>query len=547
MRNLKRLATSLVALVFVIAFSSCEKQPAADMQGEVSFNINNVTENLKKGLVTNPYDTDTLPTCTDATASYVMIGLNGDNPVRLEILSGMGNVTQVMKYTINPDFPEQIINSFMVYDDQNNMIWATPTNGSKYQLLWGLKGVDKPFTPIAFKKSVIDIDVLCWEEYSYTEFGFNWFEFHEVTVKTLCFFGDICTKFYDDFYTYRGSPYFGSGTTEFDLPAIMSVYIKDADGKVVNDTDNDIHNNWKYEDGTLWQGGGSPLCIEYPYFADDDQALTFEIWLMYPDATQHLVYTSDPFMASADQETITGTDGVFDFVVGNCSYDGNTTNVELPPYLFLPETVNATATWVVSNPGFLNAFHVDMNYFDGVSASPYGNNTLFPAELVAPSRVDGWCGDIFNYIPSGGTYDFNIYSSLGDETAGTIYEDYPSGGLNWLANQEDAIIAAGAEGEDVQAIVWLLVHLGDLESGDLGYAVLKNKIAGYLGGLNIEDAIPDGSGDTYVERTNWILANHGDYIPETGAWSIVFFDPIEGSGPDVHTDFVQLILVRVDP
>ena len=533
MRNLKRLATSLVALVFVLVFSSCEKQPSADMQGEMSFNINNVTENLKKGLVTNPY-ADTLPTCSNAPAAYVMIGLNGNDAVRLEILSGMGNVTQVMKFIIDPDSPVQVINSFMVYDGNDKMIWATPKNGSKFQKLWGLKGVDKPFTPEAFKKSVIDIDVICWEEYSYKEFGFNWFEFHEVTVKTLCFFGDVCTKFYDDFYTYPGSPYFGSGTTEFDMPAIMSVYIKNANGDVVNDTDNDIHNNW-YDGTTLWQGEGAPLCIEYPYFADDDQALTFEIWLMYPDATQHLVYTSDPFMASADQSTITGDDGVFDFVVGNCSYDGNTTNVELAPYLFLPTLGNITvhARFNAQSPNY-SYFDVDLN---GASWT----NTLFPEELLEDAVLPAYCGDLYDHIPLTSTYDCNVYSSLKPEEmpiggGGQTkeYKDYPWNALNWLANQQDIIEAQElADGEYLQALLWLTIH--NEQSN------IINNVANKMPTLTYSEvAIMKSIADN-------MLIDQANFVPETGQFSFVLFDPIEGTGPNVSTPYVQLVLVRVDP
>ena len=545
MRNLKRLATSLVALVLVLAFSSCEKQPATNSQGELSFNIKNVTESLKKGTIDNPY-ADTLPTCSDATAAYVMIGLNGDNPVRLNILTGLndGTETQVMKFIIDPDSPDQVINSFMVYDALDNMIWATPNNGSKFQLLWGLDGVDKTFTPVAFTKSVIDIDVICWEEYSYKEFGFNWFEFHEVTVKTLCFFGDVCTKFYDSFYGVDGSPYFQDGyidgTGKFDMPAIMSVYIKDAAGNVVNDTDNDVHNNWKHADGTLWQGEGAPLCIEYPYFADADEALTFEIWLMYPDGTENLVYTSDPFMASDDQSTITGDDGVFDFVVGNCSYDGNTTNVELPPYLYLPTLGNITV-----HARFNNA-SPNYSYFDVDLNGATWTNVLFPEELVEGATLPAYCGDLYDLIPGNSTYDCNVYSSLkpedmpspGDPGYGggdtKAYKDYPWGALNWLANQQDIIeTQTASDGEYLQALLWLTIH--NEQPG------ITLKVSGKMPTLSFSDvALMKVIADN-------MLTDQVDFIPETGQFSFVLFDPIEGSGPSVSTPYVQLVLVRVDP
>jgi len=233
----------------------------------------------------------------------------------------------------------------MVYDIDDNLIWAAPMEGSHYALLWGLDGLEKTFTVKAFKKNSISVDVLCWEEYSYKDFGFNWFDFQEVTIKTMCFFGDVCTKFYDDFYNHPGSPYYGSTSDGYDMPAIFKVLIKTPDGTVINDEN--LNSN------ASWFGEGKPLCIEYPDFGDTQEKYYFEIHLAYPDNSYHLVYTSELF--SAENQTwvtgdhigqnVTGAENIFDFVVGNCSAEANTTLVNLPAYLFLPDRLNATLKW----------------------------------------------------------------------------------------------------------------------------------------------------------------------------------------------------------
>ncbi len=532
MRNLKRLATSLVAIVFVIAFSSCEKQPAADLQQDVVFSINNVTNSLKKGTVNgiNPSDSEfVIPNCSDEAPAYVMVGMDGNDPVKLDVLSGLNDGTETVVMKLDADV-EHTINSFMVYSSDGSLIWAAPMNNSYYAQLWDLDGLVKKFTVEAFKKNAITIDVLCWEEYSYEEFGFNWFDFQGVTIKTMCFFGDICTKFYDDFYNFPGSPYNrGDGVDRgYDMPAIFKVLIKTADGVVINDQT--MNSNASY------YGEGSPLCIEYPDFGDTQDNYFFEIYLAYPDGSYNLVYTSDMFAAEDDQSAITGEDGVFDFVVGNCSAEDGSANIVLPAYLFLPDTGHVMIE-PTQNTG------VTYEYFDVELLGSSWNNSLFPDELAEGNVLGAYCGDLFSYINGGNAeYDVNIYSSLEPTTMPSLYNGYPWGALNWLANQQQAITNNQVDGKILQAIVWFIIHRDqavDSNGNSHSASELFNRV---LSSSGLSTAQVTGAKNV----ADYALDNMSGFVPQTGQYSIVLFDPIEDNNT-AGTANIQLVLVRVDP
>ena len=309
MRNLKRLATSLVALVLVIAFSSCEKQPTGDALQEVSFNVNNVTNLLKKAV--GPTDQE-IPTCSEEDPSYVVATIDG-NDYHLDILGGLndGTETQVIKLMAGT----YTLEAFKVYDVNDVMIWATPADGSYYADLWNIQGVSFDFDVTAFTKTKVDVDVLCWEEYAYDDFGFNWFDFQKVTIKTICFFGDICTPEYEAW-----------GELQYDFVANYRIEIMDGTMMVASDS---TYN---------WKDIAAPLCIEYPEFGDRvDETYTVNFFLMTPDgeigpATLTLNADTGVLMIDGNDVSTNDTngdedmDGIFDFVFyqgENCNYSGN--------------------------------------------------------------------------------------------------------------------------------------------------------------------------------------------------------------------------------
>ena len=308
MKNLKRLATSLVALALVIAFTSCEKQSTSDALQEVSFNVNNVTNLLKKSV--GPQDEE-IPTCVDSLPSYVIARING-NDYRLNVLTGLddGTETQVIKLMVGT----YTLESFKVYAQGGTMIWATPTDNSYYANLWSLQGVSMDFDVTAFTKNKVNIDVLCWKEHLYKNFGFNWFDFQKVEIKSICFFGDICTPNYQEW-----------EMSQYDFVANYRVVIMDDDMVIADESTYD----WKYID--------KPLCVEYPDFGDRTNE-TYDVYLHVdtPDGDMITTMTlnADTGVLSYngyDVSTIDingdeDMDGIFDFVFfegDNCNYTGN--------------------------------------------------------------------------------------------------------------------------------------------------------------------------------------------------------------------------------
>lgn len=334
MRNFKRLAASLVALVLVIAFSSCEKQPTGDALQEVSFNINNVTDILKKAV--GPQDQE-IPTCVDSLPSYVVATImdseGASTEYKLNVLGGLndGTETQVIKLMAGT----YSLDRFEVYAQGGSMIWATPTNGSFYANLWSLKGVSFDFDVTAFTKMSVDVDVLCWEEYFYEEFGFNWFDFQEVKIKTICFFGDICTEEYALW-----------GKSQYDFVANYRIEIMDGEDMVASES--------TYE----WEVIAAPLCIEYPDYGDrTNETYTVNFYIMTPDgeegpASMTLNADTGVLMIDGDDAStndINGEedmDGIFDFVFyqgDNCNYSGNAGVNFVGEFDYTPETDTDTA------------------------------------------------------------------------------------------------------------------------------------------------------------------------------------------------------------
>ncbi|MEN8137111.1 MAG: hypothetical protein ABFR62_01625 [Bacteroidota bacterium] len=331
MRNLKRLATSLVAIALVVAFSSCEKQPVAkDGAQEVTIAINNLTNSLKKATVEGE-NTGDLPECSDAEADYAVVGLIDPNgkPVasmHLPILTNLDDGTQTVVVKTKT-LGEYTIDLFEVYDAEDNLIWAAPKPDSEYYD-WVTNKIGDTFTVEAFKKIKVDIDVLCWQPYSYKEFGYYWFDFDRTEIKTLCFFGDICVldpEPWADFFLDGGDPL-------YDMPAVYNIRIMQGENLIASASNI-----------TEEKPISGPLCIEYPYHVDGEPALYmvyFEIY--HPYSAQPLTVAALPLNPaddpqvfldhwmntfSDDDEDGVDDDGIFDFVIqqegAECNWEYN--------------------------------------------------------------------------------------------------------------------------------------------------------------------------------------------------------------------------------
>ena len=501
----------------MLAVVSCNKDDATEIIPvqqfqDVVFDITNfVPQDASKDLFVSkdngdsPND-DYLPNCVDLEPSYVIINISDEEYTLNLVTLNDKTETEVVKLLAG----EYTINSFIVYAADGTPIWASPFMGSYYQVLWQLRGVnDFLFTVNEFDKVKVELDVLCYRPFDYERFGFAWFAYAKIEIHTVCFFGDICTKFYDEFHNER-SPYFGQEYGGYDFPAIFYINIRNGAGEIVNDNRS---TNGIYANSNLsWFGTGSPLCIEYPDIVGVAETFTFEIMLAMPNGDWGLIYTGqfdDTAMAEVgNPDAFGGTDGVFDFVVGNCSYDGNDANLEMLPWIPIPETADMD---VVKAP--IGQYLINVKFRDG---------TVLPAPIPSVIEEEIWyntlCGEEFVPIYEDG-YKVEFYSSMDIELPNSnfpaAYINYPWGSMNYIANHCEENVAL--YGWDyIQEALWYIIDPVNTQRG------VNNALA--------------------VAAT----ANSG-FIPTVGDYACVLIEPISTIPATRAIEGFQLLLLRVDP
>ncbi len=242
---MKKLLTLFVACAFVA--SGCRKEqpePQNNDVVEVSFSgkeMSKIVNGTKAG-----------DSCFQDQADWAVISIDGTSyTTDVYYIEG---VPYTKSIKLAPGTYQ--VNLFELYSDHNTAdptddgpIAATPADSSYFSDYMS-DGVPLEFTVGAFTKIQVPIEVLCFENYEYEDFGFFWYSFDEIIVRTQCFFGDFCVKHPND---YIGSLYAEqSGGLQIDMPAIFQVEIK--------------RNNQPYKvvNNAAWYGEGQPLCIEYP-------------------------------------------------------------------------------------------------------------------------------------------------------------------------------------------------------------------------------------------------------------------------------------------
>ena len=511
MKNLLKILLGLFLVTFAI---SCDKDDATEVIPvqqfqDVVFDVNNFippADTAGKNAFTSGKQEGekdpSIPDCSDTEPSYVTIDVDGILTT-LQLIT-LNNKTQTEVLKLVPG--EHNLKSFVVYDVSNQPIWASPIEGSYYNELWpDLNFVDVPFTVNEFDKLKVNVDVLCYKPYQYEEFGFAWFEYAKVEVHTVCFFGDICTKFYEEFHN-ESSPYFGQDYDGYDFPAIFYVLIKNADGDIVNDNNYDSETGFWADSNLSWFGTGDPLCIEYPDMIGVDESFTFEIHLQMPDGHHELVHTGTfddtAHSGVGDDAGFGGADGIFDFVVGNCSYDGNDGDYELPAYLPIPKTADMATSW---GPQGFDIFEFYMTFTNYSPAPILG---LFD-ENVAYRTL---CGEEDVDITVAANYSVEFYSSLDYLSENSLipnpYKTYPWGSMNYFANNCESYTW-----QERQEAIWYIMDPTDTVLG------VENQLA--------------------IDSMN-----NSAFVPSVGDFACVLVIPLDVETETIH---YQLLLMRIDP
>ena len=364
----------ILLLLIAATIVSCKKnettQPAADQYAEVSFNVTTLVPDAGREWT---YDYD-VPECdpeavpgyafmkiTDAAGAELegdgVTGPNGDNYFQVLVYYTNGEFyTQTVKLPVAmcDDAPDccdtYYVTEFYVYDDEGNMIKAAPSTDSEfYQFVEQTLPVTLEIC--AFSKTEFYIDVLCFTPDYYQLFGFFWFEITEITVREVCFFGDVCIDWWMEpsqwhaygvplwvWDEYSNTYQLQQAGIQMDMPAIFSLVLYKWDP--VAQTWMNI-NSWSNE---TWYGEGAPLCFKYADYDDiDGEQFAIAMYIYgpwnydpalhgrediygytlggaredLPTNAQHLWFFTDNALEDLD---LNG-DGVIEFAWGDCVED----------------------------------------------------------------------------------------------------------------------------------------------------------------------------------------------------------------------------------
>ena len=328
-------AIALVAGTFL--YTSCEKSPTAEAgMSEISFDVTN--QMLADNGFGKKDASNGVPECTDGEPASVVVDVDG-TVYTLDLLSvNDGNETTVIEL----ESGVHIINSFVVYDEDGVVLWAAPMSGSEYADLWGLDGVTKEFIVGDFEKIKVPIDVLCYKVASWEAFGFAWFEYSAYEQKEVCFFGDICTKFWPEFNA-DGSVYQGWISDEnYDFQALYDIVMVDENGEALAFADESpmVFSNYPAQYDENQNPVYGPVCATYlDNLQAPDEVYNYQIWVYLPDGTKYLAFEgtfTDGDWSEAGVNPWGGPRGIQKFVVGDCYDESIEDVIMIEPILELP-------------------------------------------------------------------------------------------------------------------------------------------------------------------------------------------------------------------
>lgn len=319
---MRKLLFMITAVAFL--FTACEKD---NQKQAVQNTQDGATIEFKIDQTDFGYK-NTVPMCDDELSmDYVMFtvldSLDATTSYKSMIYYVGGEMlTQVIKLPVGTYH----LTSFVVYndngtpDDDNDdiIVRAAPLPNSEYWDLMQFK-LNLEFTVDAFYKKQYEIDVLCYEELFYEEFGFTWFQFHDVRIERQCFFGDICVMNLEDF---AGSEYeLQEYGIQMDLPAIFEIRVwKEGDDMPLRTFSN-----------LDWLGEGQCLQVYWPNRLDVEEQFAFQlmVWLPVGDGQFDWVQVHIWYFFDGDCPE-PGEDGVVEFVLGDCILGGS--DFVFPPY-----------------------------------------------------------------------------------------------------------------------------------------------------------------------------------------------------------------------
>ncbi|MCK5820588.1 MAG: hypothetical protein KAH17_01835 [Bacteroidales bacterium] len=503
----------LLAGVVAMIFSSCTQElpgPDPDAVQEVIF----TTSVDNGGFKSDPFN------CSNPDADYAMVTLQegtpslpGDilDPIRVPTFYVEGILyTQAIKLTPG----DYTVVNFLLYaegageEGADLLVNAVPMIGSEYGAMVA-NPLPQPFLVSPFSKIEVPLGILCFEPSTYTEFGFTWFIVNETISRQKWFFGDFCTKFFND---YNGSLY--GDDTKVDMPAIFNLdlyYDANNDGEFTND---ELVKSINNEEG--YNTTGMPLELSYldPATTGDNYELRVSIYVKNGETFAYLPFGSW-FYADGSDDMYTdaamtqnafdaGDDGVYDFILGNCNVNG--ADFVFAPYMNLPGID-------------MDGIDLTVTIASGESRTSYlmANLTGIGAGYdLGNGDVGAYCFDMEHTITLSTTYEnIDIYSSLYPQNLPEYMSDKNWGAVNWLVNHLDDF--DGYTWRELQQAMWVI-------EGFNGYAA--------------NDHSPIADVTIVNDMVTEALANGNGYQPMPGGWAAVVLEAGET---------IQTIFTIVDP
>jgi len=194
------------------------------------------------------------------------------------------------------------------YTADDTVVMASPAVGSDFSTY-----VSRPtafdFTLKGSHAPPLEVEVLRYNAGMNKKFGIT-FSIDEIVLREQCFFGDICVN---NLQQYSGSLYEEQENgIRVDLPAIFHIEV----------TRNNEPVPCSPFSNASWLGEGNPLCVQYPDNLNvNGEVFGFKLYILGPDDSGGFSYKYCHTWTVTDDEMISsGTDGIVDFVLGNCVY-----------------------------------------------------------------------------------------------------------------------------------------------------------------------------------------------------------------------------------
>ena len=208
MKKIRNYLASAVIVALVFAGCSKEDNPGTvapeDNMASISF-ATILNDLANRAQLQNKAHLNDFPECSEEIPAYVVISLNGTgvNIVNLEIAVSQNpgdydDDGEAEYFTLESDdleLPEgtYTLTDFAVYDDDDNLIWVAPKDGSTLA-----NYVDDSLPTVinlaAGTKKYVDVEVLCYDKRMVNEYGYLFFELETNVALDFCFFANYCDE-----------------------------------------------------------------------------------------------------------------------------------------------------------------------------------------------------------------------------------------------------------------------------------------------------------------------------------------------------------------